>query len=470
MVPNTGQARLSIETPQLSVGAKSTLAALSLLSCAMAIFLPSSPQILLAMILLIVLLSVMKAGFSQYILLVTIIPPALQIKTEQIGLIGLIAVIGFALFQAFAEIAIGKGHFVRHRLIDFLIAINIYFSLNTFISSLYNSSLNQTAFMEIMRFLLYAAIIGMAYYFTTDIKAVYKIIWTAMAGSVLLALIGYKLILAAGSTTFDLYGAAFLHAASLGTANANTIATIIANPMPVLIAYLIYGEKRSYKFILSILFGLLFLVWMIWNSRASYIYLFTAILALVAFHKNRLRYLLIISAITILVIVLALTEAVPILTDFLRLGMGLSHREDLWLAGLRMIAESPLLGKGPSYFDQSKYYYMDPGHGRLVAGPWTGISPHNVLIMRGVDMGIPAIFAQLLYWIFPLVFLARHAKNIKNTNYYYLYLAAMAVWIGIIGRSQFDTGANIFSMLMLAASVRLLEFARNNGQANVRNL
>lgn len=416
---------------------------------------PSLAAKSVVIIIMLVALILIKANVPQLLLLITIVPALFQIKMEQLGLAAFAILIASALFWSFAKTALGRGCLNHHRTLDVLIAINLFFAFNTFISALYNSALNQIAAMEIMRYLLYAGLIGISYDYISDIGSIQKVIWTALVGSIAFSLAGYKIALSAGEHTFDLYGAAFLHASRIGLANANTIATVIANPLPILISYLLYGGKKSYKFLYLIMFSFLFLVWIVWNSRASYIYLFSAIFTLILFNKNRWKYLSILAALAVLILVLALTRAVPILTDFLRLEMGLSHREVLWSAGLRMIAESPLLGKGPAFFDQNKYYYMDPGHGRLVSGTWTGISPHNVLIMRGVDMGILAIIAQIIYWVVPLVFFIKNAQKMAGSAYYYLYLAAGAVWIGIIIRSQFDTGASVFSMILLAAMFRL---------------
>ena len=424
----------------------------------LALIAPSLAEKLAVIIIMLAALIFIKANVPQLLLLITIMPALFQIRIEQLGLVTFAVLIVSALFWIFAKTALGRGYFSHHRTLDILIAINIFFAFNTLISAFYNSALDQVAFMEIMRYLLYAGLISISYNFISDIGSIYKIIWTALAGSIAFSLAGYKIALSAGSHTFDLYGAAFLHASRIGLANANTIATVIANPLPILISYFMYGSKKSYKFLYLGIFSFLFLVWIVWNSRASYIYLFSAIFTLIMFNKNRWKYLSIIVAVAILIIVLTLARAVPILTDFLRLEMGLSHREVLWSAGLRMIAESPLLGKGPTFFDQNKYYYMDPNHGRLVSGTWTGISPHNVLIMRGVDMGILAIIAQIFYWIVPLVFFVKNAKKMAGSAYYYLYLATGAIWIGIIFRSQFDTGASIFSMIMLAAMFRLPQF------------
>jgi O-antigen ligase len=424
----------------------------------------STPQIGLGLILIllfILLILAIKINTLQLLLLTTILPALSQSKLNQLGNIALAIEIGLFLFWIVALIILDKSRFDHRPSLDILIWINLFFALNTLISSIYNSALNAVAFLEIFRFVLYAGLIAISYHYLNSIDSINKIKWTALAGSAIYAALGYKMFLGAGALTVQMYGAAFLHGATIGLANSNTIATVIANPMPFLLAYCMFGNNKRLKLLNWIIFFYLFFIWLVWNSRASYIYLFFAFITLILFHKNRQKYLTYSLVGLLLIFLLSLSNIIPHLSDFLRLEMGTSHREVIWNAGLRMFTESPFFGKGPSYFDQYKFYYMDAGIGRSVVGTFTGISPHNVLIMKATDMGILAVIAQLIYWFVPIIFFVKNANRLKDSEHYYLYLASGATWTGMIFRSQFDTGASVFSMILLSVIFKMPQLIVN---------
>jgi O-antigen ligase len=197
------------------------------------------------------------------------------------------------------------------------------------------------------------------------------------------------------------------------------------------------------------------------NSRGSYLFTFAAFLALAMFHNRRNRFLLTIAGLFIAAYVVFATNVFPIFKILLRLENALTYREDLWDAAFRMIAESPVFGKGPDYFARFKYLYMDPGFGRFMIGAMSGLTPHNVLLYRAVDLGIPAVLVQLFLWIFPIMIFIKNSKFVKHSKYYYLYLACGAIWIGIIVRSMFDTGNNVVGMFALIIFLRMPKMIRD---------
>jgi O-antigen ligase len=135
----------------------------------------------------------------------------------------------------------------------------------------------------------------------------------------------------------------------------------------------------------------------------------------------------------------------------------MTFREDFWKAAFRMLGESPILGKGYGFFYKFKYFYMDPGLGRALLGPSPDVSVHNMLLMRGIDLGICGILIQIFYWIFPIVIFARNEKSVRQSEHYYLYMAIAAILVGMIARGFFDTGTNMPSPILLAA---LLKFPK----------
>lgn len=155
-------------------------------------------------------------------------------------------------------------------------------------------------------------------------------------------------------------------------------------------------------------------------NRTSWIAAFLAIIALAvsvivlwrrgAVDRETVSNLIIItSAIIIFFIAIAVQSAatgktltvVERLKEINVLTGSFQHRLEIWGAGFRMVAESPLLGLGPDTFRSTSRMYQGPGYG-LIAPDIVADNAHNyeIQIASGTGMLGFMFFAALVVYIF----------------------------------------------------------------------
>jgi O-antigen ligase len=431
---------------------------ISVFSCLVSVF---SPSVIPKLILCIVGAGIVFL-FRIHVLQVILAAALLHTITPDPyrGLIDIIFAAGIvlALLWIIARISLGHERLQHSLYSDLLIVINVIFVLNGVLSTSLNSMFGSAAAKEIMTPLVYGALLLISYHFVDGMPVVRKIMWTFLAIGIAVATYYGYLAITIGPKAFITYGVTFMHAISGVLSNPGTPAAVITDSIPFLLAYVLYGTNKG-KRRLCIAVSIYFLViWIMSNSRANYVFLFFAFITLLVFHNKRRKYLAIVA--TGLIAIFVLVSSVPFLQFILRIEKGMSYREGMWVAAYRMIAESPILGKGYGFFYQFKYSYMDPGIARMMVGTAPIISVHNVLLMRGIDLGIGAVLLQIVYWTLPIVIFARKARFVRNSEYYYIYLAIGAILVGMIARAFFDTGTNMPNPILLAAVLRMPELIK----------
>jgi O-antigen ligase len=225
-----------------------------------------------------------------------------------------------------------------------------------------------------------------------------------------------------------------------------------------LMAYLLYGNRRKMKRIYFCLFCSILAIWLLLNSRTDYLSIFVVVLVLIMFHRYRWRYISIIASFLFLGIIAIHT--IPLLKAALRLERGMTFREDLWQAAYRMILESPILGKGPGFYDRFKFMYMDPGIGRIAAGTLQNTTAHNTILMRAVDLGIGAAILQILFFAIPIFVFLKSVNEYKNSEHYHLYIALGLILIELELRSFFDTSGGVFVLIVSAIILKMPRLIR----------
>jgi len=400
-------------------------------------------------------LIMLRIKIPQLILLLTLVPMIFTFVSQDLANLVISAVVLFGLIWIGAKVALGRACFEHSTILEIIMAIYFFFALNIIISVLYNSTLNMYSISESVRYASYACMLFVLYYFMNKMKIITNLVLTALVVSVAIAVYSCYLAFDIGAKNLLQFAGVAMHGIRIGFTNANTIATVIANSIPIVMAYCMFGVERKWKLLSLVLLIFLILVWLPLNSRSSYLFIFGAVLTLVLFHNRRRLYLSIIIGVILGGYILVISDIFPLLKIFLRLEKGLTYRGDLWTAAIRMFAESPILGKGPEYFDRFKFYYMDPGFGRYTSGYNFGLSPHNVLLMRAVDMGIFAIVAQIFLWIIPIVIFVKDAKIVRHSRFYFLYLASGATLVGMVLRSITEVGNNVFSIIALVMLLRI---------------
>jgi O-antigen ligase len=410
----------------------------------------------------------LRIGMLQIIYLTTLFPMLLPGVSQDFNNVLISLITLGSVFSIVVSCAIADGKLDHNGKLDIIIFLYVLLGVLSCLSSYYNSSFDMFNSLELMRFISYGLLIAVCFHFTRDIKTIRNLFILATLASIYIAIYSYAIVFNAGVIKFISLGGIYLHSYGIGQSNANTIAMAIANSMPVLIAYILLCKNESRKYTTIAILILLFFVWLAWNSRGSYLFVFFAIITIILFHKNKWKFISVLLSVATVALVLVVTNIFPLIAVYLRLEKGLTGRGDLWTAAIRMFCESPILGKGPGYYSPHKYNYMDPGLGRMIAGKLENITPHNLILARAVDMGIFAVMVQLAIWVIPIVYFIKNAKIVRDCEYYYLYIACGAIWVGIIFRSIVDTGANIIGILALVAIYKIPELAiKDKNQNNI---
>ncbi|MCL5958658.1 MAG: O-antigen ligase family protein [Chloroflexi bacterium] len=172
-----------------------------------------------------------------------------------------------------------------------------------------------------------------------------------------------------------------------GRGNPNEAAMFAATTVPLVINYLAAGKNPLTKPLLLISLGVLLLTVVLTFSRGGYIALLVVLLLVAIRGRNKMRSVLLISACAGLVYALAPQEQVEtragsIVTMEDR-GAG---RLDLWLVGLNMFRENPIVGVGSASFSTAYWRYESLTQG--VTRDPEGIGAHNTYLSLLDELGI----------------------------------------------------------------------------------
>ncbi len=434
-------------------------AIISVLSCVITILLPAIPFQIFLLVLGSVLIIHYRVHVLLLILLLVTVATVLPDSFDQLTNALFTLLVFFVFLYLAASMLIAREKLQHSKYTDVLAILYLGFAINGAISSMYNSMLNQYAAAEIVRCIMYAGMLVASFHFIDNISLVKKVMWIFIVTAIALATYSYYLTVTLGPKAFVMQGITVMHGISGALANTNGTATLITYAMPIFLAYIMFGAEKRYRLMSSLIFIYILIVWIMLNSRGSYLFLFSSFIILILFHKNRWKYLsLILAGVIILFISI---NTIPILKLALRIQGGMTFREDLWQAAFRMIAENPILGKGFGYFDRFKFSYMDPGMGRSAMGIMYNLSTHNVLITRAVDMGIGAAIVQVVWWIIPAAYFIKHASQLRNSEYFYLYVAVGAIFIGLVIRCMFETSGTVVVLILTAMVFRVPNLIHN---------
>jgi hypothetical protein len=426
---------------------------ISAIACVLSIWFPGLSFKLLIAIVGLALVVHFRIHVVILILLMVTVASVLPDEFDQLSN----AIFGILILGTFiylgASILLGHSQLQHSIFVDILAIIYIGFALNGVISSSNNSMLNQYAATEILRCLMYAGILIVSYHYLNDIEIVRKISWVFIIIALGLSVYTYYLTMEVGLKGFIIHGITVMHGVSGKLANAGGNASMITNALPLPLAYIMFGKDARKRKLNIAIFVFIIVIWVLLNSRSNYLFLFVTLCVLGAFHKNRWKYLTALIAMTIIGIIAINT--IPILRMALRLQGGMTFREDLWQASFRMISENPILGKGFGYFDRFKFGYMDPGVGRFAMGTMSNATPHNVIILRAVDLGIGAAIIQIICWIIPIIYFIQNEKYLRKFKDYYLYLALGAMLISLEIRCLFDTSGTVVLLILTAMIFRM---------------
>ena len=314
----------------------------------------------------------------------------------------------------------------------------ILFSVFALISMLNNSRFTIRAVLETIRyfslpilFLLWCSYLNKFYHIKRALK--YVLIF-----SVIVAIYSYFLLFKIGLSQFLLIGITSFHGVRTFFGNANSLAMNIGYSLPIVLSFIIYKKPTSYKWFAGLLFVFLIIIWLLCNSRSSYVFMFSAIIFLLFFLKKKTRYYL--ALVVALFCGWVMADYLPLFRDLLRLESGLSLRDDLWSAAANMIKERPIFGFGPASYDEIKFAFLGPSAGRSLAGTSFGGAAHNLYLTKAAEIGIFGLFTLLAFFFFIFYKFFSNFRYLKNSEWLYIYIGSGAVIFGLLFRSFFEIG------------------------------
>ncbi|MCP4582520.1 MAG: O-antigen ligase family protein [candidate division Zixibacteria bacterium] len=344
-----------------------------------------------------------------------------------------------------------------------MVYIFLAFAMIAFISMIINSRYSIEAFLEVARYFTLVGLFLISYKYISSEARIRRILLTIMFISIVGAAYSYWAVFTMGITGFILAGLTALRGFSELVINPNTIAMMIGNSLPLLLAYLMLGKNKKYNLIAILLFIFLAGIWLLWNSRSTYVFFFVAFLVLLAYHPKRLKYFsILITAMACIVLIVYIS---PALQGFLRLESGLSYRDQLWGAAIDIFKRNPAFGAGPTSYGEMKFGLMEPGMARSAMGTIvSGAAAHNLLVTKAAELGIGAVLIILTFWSLVIYYFFRNIKIMKGTKFYFLYIGCFASFMGLIVRSFFELGGffgigrlsdNLVPMLIVAIIIKL---------------
>jgi len=348
--------------------------------------------------------------------------------------------------------------------------IFILLGIIAFISMYVNMRFDKRAILEVIRFFSLCPLFLIMFSFLKDVSVIKKIAATIIFVNLSITAYSYILLFDLGLQGFVLQGITAMHGYFEGFVNPNSMAMMICYSLPIIVAYLLFNKEKMIKN-RYVYFCLVFiiLIWLLWNSRSSYIYVFVSVVVLMGFHKKRKIFysIIIFSGIAA---ILSLNY-IPFAKDILRIESGLSLRESLWDSAINMFVQNPFFGTGPSSFSSIGYYYNESIIAKSIIGMGFGGGAHNLILQKMAELGFLSILIIIFCWFFMIYQFVKNHKMMRDSKYYYLYLAAFASIIGLIVRSAFESGdligggqliSNFIPFFYFALILRLPEFRKAN--------
>jgi O-antigen ligase len=244
----------------------------------------------------------------------------------------------------------------------------------------------------------------------------------------------------------------------------------VTTNLAIVCAYILYQMSRSAveRATLLVALPMLFLALALTFSRTGYI-TFVVVLLLVMYRVAKARGYLILAGSFAMIALISTTLPDTFYQRVSTIVPSIQHQEDtfglrvlLWKAGLRMIADNPVLGVGPGNFMLAQPRYV---HGRIYSR--FPLTSHNLFIGVAAETGL----VGLALFLFTTVAALREASRPGRewpAGARDLALAGVGVEIcivvilmgGLTGSSE--TSKHLFMLFGMASSVGRLALARTS--------
>jgi O-antigen ligase len=162
-------------------------------------------------------------------------------------------------------------------------------------------------------------------------------------------------------------------------------------------------------------------------SRGGFLALTAALLFLVARSPHRVRNLVLISVVLLPLALFLPTSPLRRLLRPSRIDASNSHSRIMaWKAGMRMIADHPVLGVGLGRFKPLMPQYADKG-------TTTDTMAHNTYIEVAAELGLPTLGVFLAIPFFSYRSLEKARRRAKIAGREFPYYAALGLQAGLVG-------------------------------------
>jgi O-antigen ligase len=212
-----------------------------------------------------------------------------------------------------------------------------------------------------------------------------------------------------------------------GTGDPNEFASQVISFLFISI-YLFHKNKNVFFIIISViafLYSILFAA-----SMSSFIALGAmAVFVLLRFFSLSFVKSLVISSLAIIVVIMSLVifqdklESMPIVNNILGRTENTKTadtRFNSWSAGLRMIADKPLLGVG-----MHQYGRFSPKYSRVYLSE-DSVAPHNLFLEIIAESGA-IVFFSFMFFLF--ILLSKYFSTIVHSDYFWIYMAVVGYFL-----------------------------------------
>jgi O-antigen ligase len=297
--------------------------------------------------------------------------------------------------------------------------------------SAFNNGISHDELLSIIRFSM-NFIFLMAFYFFFDPKDILKIF---IAMTIPLLLSSYFMIssFASSGSLLEFLALYRLKPAGIFT-NANTFAFGLISVTPFWLALAWWGSSLKARVFSGSLSLLLLMVLFLTNSRAAFVGILVVI-ALAVIYTGKLRLLM--AGLIATVLLLYSVPQLRALVDIaLRVERGASMRGEIWSNSADIIAENWVLGVGVGNFQEAYSPYYKTAYERDFFGGTA--HAHNLVISKGVELGIAGILLVLLLYYLVLRTGFSTLRKITNPDERAVVLGILGCLIALFGRSLFE--------------------------------
>jgi O-antigen ligase len=211
----------------------------------------------------------------------------------------------------------------------------------------------------------------------------------------------------------------------VGDGNYFTTSAVLCLPFALLAV--LHCKKRWKRLIYAGFLGVSLLGVTVCASRGGFLALTAALLFLVARSPHRVRNLVLISVVLLPLALFLPTSPLRRLLRPSRIDASNSHSRIMaWKAGMRMIADHPVLGVGLGRFKPLMPQYADKG-------TTTDTIAHNTYIEVAAELGLPSLLVFLAIPFFSYRSLEKARQRAEIAGREFPYYAALGLQAGLVG-------------------------------------